>query len=255
MNNKLFFGFLFCQFISSAFCGAYERKLMKDLLQDYEPYERPVFNESDPVDVKHGISINKLDLDVEKEILTGHIWMNMEWNDFNLRWNPSDYGGIKDIRLPADRIWIPDIIPYNAYDYRNVAPRKQITNIVIRSSGACTWIPPILLKTSCNIDYTTYRQSCTIKVGSWTYNGFKLNLTLLREDSLADTSSFVRNKEWFLKSAKAERNEVFYECCEEPYLDIKYEITLDRRGKAQNFFLIMNVFRICLLYTSDAADE
>ena len=228
MIYKIFFGFLFCQFISGLFCGSYERKLLKDLLQDYEPYERPVFNESDPVDLKHGLSINKIDLDVNKEILTSHIWMNMEWNDFNLRWNPADYGGIKDIRLPADRIWIPDIIPFNAFEYSKIDPHKQITNIVIYSGGNCTWITPIVLKTTCNIDYTTYRQTCQIKYGSWTYDGFKINLTA----GSADTSTYVVNKEWVLKNAIAERNDIYYPCCEEPYLDVTYRITLDRRGKA-----------------------
>ena len=35
------------------------RKLIKDLLKDYEPYERPVASESDAVHVKYGISILK----------------------------------------------------------------------------------------------------------------------------------------------------------------------------------------------------
>ena len=227
MNNKLVFGFLFCQFIGGSFCGKHERKLIKDLLKHYEPYERPVSDESLAVTVKHGLTIQKLDLDVDKEILKGQIWMNMEWSDANLRWNPSDYGGIKDIRLPSDRIWIPDIIPYNAFDYNSVDPRKQMTNIVITSNGNCTWIPPIVLKTTCKIDDTSDRQECKIKVGSWTYNGFMMNLIL--QASEADTSSYIANKEWALMGAPAERNEVFYECCPEPYIDITYLIKLKRR--------------------------
>ena len=228
MNNKLLFGFLFCQFIYNSCCSSHERKLLKDLLQDYEPYERPAFNESLPVTVKHGLTLLALDLDIEKEFLTGFIWMNMQWNDFNLRWNESEYGGISDIRLPSERIWIPDIMIYNAMDYNAVDPRKQISNIVVKSDGGCTWIPPQLLKTTCKIDYTTYRQDCTIKVGSWTYNGWKVNLTL--QQSEVDTSSFVMNKDWFLANTTAKRNEVFYVCCPEPYLDITYRVVLIKRG-------------------------
>ena len=229
MNHKLLFGFLFCLFISDSFCGLYERKLLTDLLQDYQPYERPVFNDSLAVDVKHGLTFQQLvELDVDKQILTGIYWGNIQWNDVNLRWNGSDYGGINSIRLPSDRIWIPDIIPYNAMDYNNVDPRKQITNIVISSDGGCLWVPPSVMKTTCKIDYTTYRQTCDIKIGSWTYNGWKMNLTL--HDSSADISGFVRNEEWDLISANAKRNVVKYECCPEPYLDITYTITLDRRG-------------------------
>ena len=229
MSNKLFFGFLFCRFISDSFCGQYERELLNDLLQDYQPYERPVFSESLAVDVKHGLTFQQLvELDIDKQILTSVCWQNIQWNDVNLRWNESDYGGINDIRLPSDRIWIPDIIPYNALDYNNADPRKQITNIVISSDGDCIWPIPVLMRTTCKIDYTAYRQTCDIKFGSWTYDGFKMNLTLI--DSSADISGFVRNHEWELISADAKRNLIKYECCPETYLDITYKIIFERRG-------------------------
>jgi len=31
----------------------------------------------------------------------------MQWCDKKLSWNASDYGGLKEIRLPHDRIWKP----------------------------------------------------------------------------------------------------------------------------------------------------
>ena len=36
-----------------------------------------------------------------------------EWNDFNLAWNASDYGGITSVRIPPAMIWKPDILLYN----------------------------------------------------------------------------------------------------------------------------------------------
>lgn len=38
-----------------------------------------------------------------------------EWNDVNLRWNSSEYGGVKDLRIPPHRIWKPDVLMYNRY--------------------------------------------------------------------------------------------------------------------------------------------
>jgi len=35
------------------------------------------------------------------------------WKDYQLRWEPSDYGGIKDIRVPAEKVWKPDIVLFN----------------------------------------------------------------------------------------------------------------------------------------------
>ena len=38
---------------------------------------------------------------------------SQEWIDDNLRWNESEYGDIKDLRIPPAYIWAPDILMYN----------------------------------------------------------------------------------------------------------------------------------------------
>ena len=51
------------------------------------------------------------------------------------------------------------------------------TNVVVTSSGLCTYIPPGIFKSSCPIDITWFPfddQNCEMKFGSWTYNGFKV---------------------------------------------------------------------------------
>nr|CAD7257722.1 unnamed protein product [Timema shepardi] len=37
-----------------------------------------------------------------------------EWNDYNLRWNESEFGGVKDLRITPNKIWRPDILMYNS---------------------------------------------------------------------------------------------------------------------------------------------
>lgn len=36
-----------------------------------------------------------------------------EWNDYNLRWNDSEYGGVKDLRITPNKLWKPDVLMYN----------------------------------------------------------------------------------------------------------------------------------------------
>ena len=36
-----------------------------------------------------------------------------EWHDDKLRWDPSEYGGVGEIYVPSEIIWLPDIILYN----------------------------------------------------------------------------------------------------------------------------------------------
>lgn len=38
------------------------------------------------------------------------------WNDYKLRWDPREYDGIEFVRVPADKIWKPDIVLYNKYE-------------------------------------------------------------------------------------------------------------------------------------------
>ena len=36
-----------------------------------------------------------------------------EWDDVNLAWNESEYGGVQDVRIPPSSLWKPDILMYN----------------------------------------------------------------------------------------------------------------------------------------------
>lgn len=38
--------------------------------------------------------------------------LTKEWFDHKLMWMPEEYGGIEDINLPAEQIWLPDIVLY-----------------------------------------------------------------------------------------------------------------------------------------------
>lgn len=38
-----------------------------------------------------------------------------EWNDYKLKWNPDDYGGVDMLHVPSEHIWLPDIVLYNKW--------------------------------------------------------------------------------------------------------------------------------------------
>ena len=51
------------------------------------------------------------------------------------------------------------------------------TNVVVTDSGSCTYIPPGIFKSMCQIDITWFPfddKNCDMKFGSWTYDGFKV---------------------------------------------------------------------------------
>ena len=39
--------------------------------------------------------------------------MLQEWTDSNMRWNTTEYNNVKDIRVPPNNLWKPDILMYN----------------------------------------------------------------------------------------------------------------------------------------------
>merc|ERR1719266_1991971 len=167
--------------------------------------------------------------------------------DVNLAWNESEYGNVKDIRVPPGQLWKPDILMYNSAS--EAFDGTYPTNVVVTSSGSCTYIPPGIFMSTCKIDITWFPfddQDCEMKFGSWTYNGFKLDFQL-KEDT-GDTSTFIPNGEWALLGVPAKLNEVIYECCPEPYLDITFIIKIRRR----TLYYFFNLIVPCLLISSMA---
>jgi len=76
---------------------------------------------------------------------------------------------------------------------------KISTNVVVSSDGKCKWIPPGLFESSCAIDISWFpydEQVCFLKFGSWTYNGFQLDLRLSKDTF--DLTNYVSNGQWEL---------------------------------------------------------
>uniref|UniRef100_A0A914DDF4 Neurotransmitter-gated ion-channel ligand-binding domain-containing protein n=1 Tax=Acrobeloides nanus TaxID=290746 RepID=A0A914DDF4_9BILA len=69
------------------------------------------------ITVKLGMTLTNLfDLDEKKQVLTINVWLDQEWKDELLRWDPKEFGGIESLRIPCDLIWLPDLVLYNKID-------------------------------------------------------------------------------------------------------------------------------------------
>ncbi|KAI1887675.1 hypothetical protein AGOR_G00192750 [Albula goreensis] len=143
-----------------------------------------------------------------------------------LTWNPDNYPGVQNLRFPSNQVWVPDILLYNSADERFDATFH--TNVLVNASGSCQYIPPGILKSTCYIDVRWFPfdvQKCDLKFGSWTYNGWLLDLQMLE----VDISTYIPNGEWDLVAVPGKRNELYYECCKEPYPDVTFTVTMRRR--------------------------
>ena len=41
------------------------------------------------------------------------MWFNLVWDDYQLSWNESQYGGVDSVVIQPRNLWIPDILLYN----------------------------------------------------------------------------------------------------------------------------------------------
>lgn len=98
----------------AVWCSEHEYRLTKYLMANYEKSVRPIANSSLPVIVHYDVSIHQIiDVDEKNQILTTNCWITANWNDTHFMWNASDFGNVSTIRLPFDKVWLPDIILYN----------------------------------------------------------------------------------------------------------------------------------------------
>ncbi|XP_057690448.1 neuronal acetylcholine receptor subunit alpha-7-like isoform X2 [Corythoichthys intestinalis] len=224
--------------------GPQQRFLLRELLRDYNPMERPVANDSHTLTVHFSITLMQvMDVDEKNQILTTNIWLQMQWYDHYLQWNQSEYPGVKNLRFTADQVWTPDILLYNSAHNKFDATFK--TNVLVNSSGFCEYLPPGIFISTCNVDVRWFPfdiQRCELKFGSWTFDGWLLDIQMKE----ADVSGYMPNGEWDLLEVPGGRHEIFYDCCAEPYPDVTFVVTLRRR----TLYYALNLLIPCVLLSS-----
>ncbi|CAG5852754.1 unnamed protein product [Menidia menidia] len=234
---------LLLNLLTGGTCSEAEHKLFSVIFSKYNQYIRPVENVSDPVIVQFEVSMSQLvKVDEVNQIMETNLWLRHIWNDYKLKWNPKEFGGVEFIRVPSSRIWKPDIVLYN-----NAVGDFQVddkTKALLRYNGDVTWIPPAIFKSSCKIDVTYFPfdyQNCTMKFGSWTYDKAKIDLVLI--GSTINLKDFWETGEWMIIDAPGYKHDIKYNCCEEIYTDITYSLYIRRLP----LFYTINMIIPCLL--------
>ena len=88
-------------------------------------------------------------------------------------------------------------------------PATQVfpeTRAIVTSDGDVLWVVPAMTKSSCRIDVTFFpfdEQRCGLKFGSWTYDGFQMDLVNLI--SSGDLTKYTTSGEWDLVGMPAVR--------------------------------------------------
>merc|ERR1719412_6218 len=227
------------------------KRLYSNLLANYDRLIRPVANSSDRLTVHMRLKLSQvIGVDMRRQILTTNVWVEQEWADYKLSWNPEAYGGVKHLHVPSQDIWLPDIVLYNNADGNYEV--TIMTKAILNWNGKVNWNPPAIYKSYCGIDVEFFpfdEQECWMKFGSWTYDGFMLDLRHMNQlptnNSIGvamDLRDFYISTEWDVMEVPAQRNEKYYPCCEEPYPDIIFTLKLRRK----TLFYTVNLIIPCV---------
>ncbi|XP_019646864.1 PREDICTED: neuronal acetylcholine receptor subunit alpha-7-like [Branchiostoma belcheri] len=222
---------------------SWEANLMTYLTTDYNVEPRPVLDHNHAVNVTLDVALAKIvSIDAMKQTFDTNLWIRMYWTDETLRWNSSEWGDTPVIRISSQKIWRPDILPYNSIlPYGNNFEDSFAT---IYSDGSVSWLFPVTTRTTCSLDVTYFpydEQTCSLQFGSWSFDGLKIDL--FNRSSSGDTSSYKRNEEWDLVSFEVTRSVYVYDCCPEPYPSLTFRANLRRK----TLFYNMNVIAPCIL--------
>ncbi|XP_032335613.1 acetylcholine receptor subunit alpha isoform X1 [Camelus ferus] len=224
----------------------HETRLVAKLFEDYNSVVRPVEDHRQVVQVTVGLQLIQLiNVDEVNQIVTTNVRLKQQWVDYNLKWNPDDYGGVKKIHIPSEKIWRPDLVLYNNADGDFAI--VKFTKVLLDYTGHITWTPPAIFKSYCEIIVTHFpfdEQNCSMKLGTWTYDGSVVAIN--PESDQPDLSNFMESGEWVIKESRGWKHWVFYACCPStPYLDITYHFVMQRLP----LYFIVNVIIPCLLFS------
>uniref|UniRef100_A0AC35F8S0 Uncharacterized protein n=1 Tax=Panagrolaimus sp. PS1159 TaxID=55785 RepID=A0AC35F8S0_9BILA len=221
----------------------YMKLLYSSLFKDYQHELRPVANESEPLKVSMQFWLKQiLKLNERDQTVLVYCWLELYWKDEFLSWNPSDFGGIDRIHVPASKLWKPDILVYNNANM-NVKENELETYAILSHTGDLTLFRSIITDITCEFshrlrDFPFDKQVCFLTFASWSFDGSKIRL--LPVNGTDNLELYIHNTEWQLIGFAYKVYEKMYDCCPNaPFIDITYFFALKRSPTYYIFSLVI----------------
>ncbi|XP_064127790.1 acetylcholine receptor subunit beta isoform X1 [Loxodonta africana] len=182
-----------------------EGRLRDKLFSGYDSTVRPAREVGDRVRVSIGLTLAQLiSLNEKDEEMSAKVYLDLEWTDYRLSWDPAEHEGINSLRITAESVWLPDVVLMNNND-GNFEVALDI-NVVVSSDGSVRWQPPGLYRSSCSIQVTYFPfdwQNCTMVFSSYSYDSSEVSLwTGLGPNGQAQQEihihegTFIENGQW-----------------------------------------------------------
>ncbi|XP_070810859.1 acetylcholine receptor subunit epsilon [Pituophis catenifer annectens] len=230
-----------------------ERNLYNRLFDNYDKSQWPVQRVDEVLQVFLKLTLtNLISLNAKEETLTTNVWITQQWVDYRLNFSKEEYD--KALRVPADHVWLPDIVLENNIDGNFEVAYSA--NVLISHGGEMYWQPPAIFRSSCPIEVTFFPfdwQNCSLIFRSKTHNAREVEL----QYGLSDTTfmpveeviieDFTENGEWALIYRPARRVLAPIAGLEAPgFSEIHYFLIIQRKP----LFYIINIIVPCVLISS-----
>ncbi|XP_033753130.1 neuronal acetylcholine receptor subunit alpha-7-like [Pecten maximus] len=177
-------------------------RLHQHLMTNYSTKFRPTLNLSEPTKVNIGfylLSLKEFEEKKSKFSIVG--FFAMFWHDFQLEWNPDDFGGIDRMMFSQNEVWKPDILLLNPFE--KIEPQGfDKLKVLVSKEGYVFWSPLDVYDITCPADVTYYpfdQQTCSFYFSMYMYSVFEVFLE--PERSEIDMYYYTPNTLWEMKVA------------------------------------------------------
>ncbi|XP_068274385.1 5-hydroxytryptamine receptor 3A-like isoform X1 [Nyctibius grandis] len=207
------------------------RRLSHYLLADYQKGTRPVRDWRTTTNVAIDLMVYAiLSVDEKNQVLTTYIWYRQHWTDEFLRWDPARFDNLTQISLPAESIWVPDIL---INEFVDVGRSPRVPYVYVSHHGEVQNLKPIQVMTACSLDIYNFPfdvQNCSLTFTSWLHHIHDINLSLWRQPELVkfDRSVFMNQGEWELLYVLSHFQE-FSVKSSDSYAEMKFYVVIRRR--------------------------
>ncbi|XP_065576916.1 neuronal acetylcholine receptor subunit alpha-3-like isoform X2 [Artemia franciscana] len=223
-------------------------RLRKELFEkrQYDKNVRPTNHEHGPTEIMLQFTFVRIKVDELNGNLLTHGCLSLVWNESSLKWRPREYNNLTYIKVPANEVWIPDIIVQNSYEGLNNYPDSLVN---IRHNGAIFHLQKLTLATQCDMDLTYWpfdKQTCSIRVGAWTSDANEVKPILLVDEPEL-TYFEAGTSPWEIIGAKSELNNLKYAEDMIPRHDVVFTLELQRRSAFDVKMVLVPAIVISLL--------
>ncbi len=120
---------------------------------------------------------------------------------------------------------------YYIFSYDTQEDANLNTLVVAESTGSVLWIPQAVTRSRCTREDQEWL--CTLKFGSWIYEGSLLDMAFYEGSEEVELSDYIVSH-WNVVGNSAVRDDKYYPCCPVPYPYMLFTLRFSRNPSISN---------------------